>query len=216
MRRMRAARASAPASRRATGRSPARSSWPTRRRTSARRPDRPVPAASASDSVSKVAASPAASGTGCPASITRTCRVGRRIAVARDREAADPARGQVAIVEIVPLRRLGHRAGALAGGEDDEPAGRRRLRQVRRQAVAGMRGRHRGVEQAFQEGAAWPGHDQRCPCRFGPRAHSGVLGRTFYIPPGLVTRITPNSRPEAGPAAPSESPMRIVRSGEVK
>ncbi len=59
-----------------------------------------------------------------------------RVAVAGDRETADPARGQAAVVEIVPLRGLGHRTGALAGGEDDEPSGRRRLRQVRRQAVA--------------------------------------------------------------------------------
>ena len=82
------------------------------------------------------------------------------IAVTGDREAADPARGQAAVVEVVPFRDLGHRARALAGGQDEQPAGPRRLRQVRRQAMGWMRGRHRGVEQAFQEGAAWPGHDQ--------------------------------------------------------
>ena len=53
--------------------------------------------------------------------------------------------------EIMPFGRFGKRAGALAGGQNDEPPARRGFRQVRRQTVRGMRGADRGAEQGFEQ-----------------------------------------------------------------
>ncbi len=112
------------------------------------------PAESASDRVSKVAAKSGRIGDRM-AGFDHLHMPGRTgIAVPRDRKPAEPARGQAAVVEIMPFRDLGHRAGGLAGGEDEQPSGPGRRRQMRRQAIGGVRGGHRGVEQAFQEGAA--------------------------------------------------------------
>jgi hypothetical protein len=54
----------------------------------------------------------------------------------------------------MPLGHLGHRGGGLAGGEHQQAPGWRRSRQVQWQALAGMRGGHRSLEQAFQKAAA--------------------------------------------------------------
>ena len=56
------------------------------------------------------------------------------VAVAGDREPGEPP--GTAVVEIVPLGDLGHRARRLAGGEQDQPP-RAAARQVRGQARAG-------------------------------------------------------------------------------
>jgi hypothetical protein len=48
---------------------------------------------------------------------------------------------------------LGHRSCGLAGGQNGDPSGCGRRRQVRWQAFRRMRCRNGGVVQAFEEGA---------------------------------------------------------------
>ena len=79
----------------------------------------------------------------------------RRAAIAAPghRHADDPRGGDA--VEVMGLRDLGHGARGLSGGEDDEPAGRRRVRQMRHEAARGMRGRDGCSIKLGQEGARW-------------------------------------------------------------
>ena len=159
---MRAARASAPASRRARARPPARSSWRRRRPTSAPATRSSGPAASASASVSSVAGKAGGIGDRMPgfdhahvpgraahsrAASPRGPRSGRRAGRGRRGSAAPRPR---------PSRRAALPAASTISRPDRGGAGRCGGRQC-----AGMRGRDRGVEQAFQEGAARFGHDQK-------------------------------------------------------
>ncbi len=94
-------------------------------------------ALAASSSARAAESSPAASGIGCPASIIGDDTRRAAVAVARDRDAGDAVRRKFRRVEIMLLGDLDHRARRLAGGEQDQPAGRRRLRQMRGRQVAG-------------------------------------------------------------------------------
>src|ERR1700719_1017706 len=71
------------------------------------------------------------------------------VAVAGDRDADEPIFLDAAA--IMAFCHLGHGAGGLAGGEDDEPARVRRLRQMRRQACRRMRRVYGGTEQLFKQ-----------------------------------------------------------------
>jgi hypothetical protein len=53
--------------------------------------------------------------------------------------------------QVVPLGDFGHRAGGLAGRQEDQPAVLRRLGQRVRQKGRRMGRRHRATEQAFEE-----------------------------------------------------------------
>ena len=112
-----------------------------------------APASCASRRLSSAPFSPASSGTGWPASITLIRRVGtpwpwRVVAMP-----GQPRRLQAERVEIMPLRRRGHRGRSLAGGKTDHPAFRHRA-QMRRQHDVGMRGGDGGVEDRAQERAS--------------------------------------------------------------
>jgi hypothetical protein len=72
--------------------------------------------------------------------------------MSRHRDPAQTVRRESA-VEIIPLGDFGHRAGGLSGRQYDQPAGLRRLRQMRRQTGGRMRRRHRGSEKLFEESA---------------------------------------------------------------
>src|SRR5262249_35435638 len=76
-----------------------------------------------------------------------------RIAVPRDGDAGDTAWWEFAIVQVMALGNLSHRACSLAGGENNDPPGGLRSRQMLRQALRRMRRRDCGVVQAFEEGA---------------------------------------------------------------
>ena len=83
---------------------------------------------------------------------------GTAVAVTGHRYTADAACRQATLVEIVTLRHLGHRTGGLAGGQNQQASGCGGCGQMRRQAACRMRGRNRGAEQVFQEGARGRGH----------------------------------------------------------
>jgi len=73
------------------------------------------------------------------------------VAVPGDGDTGQPRRRQAGKIKIMYFRDLGHGTRGLAGGEHDQPAARRRLRQVRRQALRWVRRRDRGAEQRRQE-----------------------------------------------------------------
>ena len=73
------------------------------------------------------------------------------IAAPRDRHARDPRRWEA--VEVMRLRDLGHGARGLSGGQDDEPARRRRVRQMRHETACRMGGCDCGSIEFRQEGA---------------------------------------------------------------
>jgi hypothetical protein len=97
----------------------------------------------------------------------KACRIGdgmagfhdlddaRRAAIAApgDRHAGYPCRRDA--VEVMGFSGLRHGARGLPGGEDDEPAGRRRVRQMRRKAARGMSSPDGGSIKLGQEGARW-------------------------------------------------------------
>ena len=93
----------------------------------------------------------------------RNARRRAAIAVAGDRKPRDSLERQRFIMTLGDLR---HRAGGLAGGKNHQPSVRRRVGQVRRQAMVRMRGRNRAAEQRFEQGAAWRGRR----FRFGAHA----------------------------------------------
>ena len=70
----------------------------------------------------------------------------RVVAMPVSRDGVEPKR-----VEIMPFGRSRHRSRALAGGEANHPAFRRRA-QMRRQHDVGMRGRDGRIEYRTQEG----------------------------------------------------------------
>ena len=82
----------------------------------------------------------------------------RRTAVAapRDRHARDPRRGDT--VAVMGFGNLGHGARGLSGGEDDEPAGRRRVRQMGHETARRM-GRRDGDSIEFRQEGARPAHE---------------------------------------------------------
>ena len=84
------------------------------------------------------------------------------VAVARGGKAGQPRRIEPQRIEVVPLGRSGHRRRALAGGEADHPALRRRA-QMRRQHDVGMRGRDGRIKDRTQEGTS-VGHDLQRGC----------------------------------------------------
>jgi hypothetical protein len=55
------------------------------------------------------------------------------------------------LVDVVALSNLGHRAGRLAGRENDQASGGKGRRQMRGQAIVRMRGGNRRAEQVEQK-----------------------------------------------------------------
>ena len=119
------------------------------------------------------------------------------MAVARGGDAGQPCRVEPERVEIMPLGSCRHRGRALAGGEADHPAFRRRA-QMRRQHDVRMRGRDGRIEDRTQEGTP-VGH----VCTGAKRTGSQVIHP-------IAAKENPRGMP-AGALLASNRPISILR-----